>query len=228
VITPFKSPFSFGVQGQRRSGRGLLWLAGAAAALLAAPAPLHAETPAGRAEVRGLLGPATVTLPTGETRPLQAGEFLDAGATVKTGVGAAVELLFGAEPGMVRLTQKTTLTLNAINVAPEQKDFEVHLTLTEGTLLGRVANVPPTSKYRISIPGGIVGVVAGQFRVNAEGYHVLLDGTLVYVQLPATGDPVSHALKAPPEVYFSPSEGIRPAPVALVREVTTQFKARLQ
>jgi hypothetical protein len=36
-----------------------------------------------------------------------------------------------------------------------------------------------------------------------------------------------HTLSAPPAVYFSPSEGVKPAPKGLVHEVVNQSKARL-
>jgi hypothetical protein len=52
---------------------------------------------------------------------------------------------------------------------------------------------------------------------------VLLDGTLIFVHVPQGGNPTPYTLVAPPPVYFSPLEGVKPAPDDLVKEVQNQF-----
>ena len=67
----------------------------------------------------------------------------------------------------------------------------------------------------------------GQYRIDSHGYLVLLDGKAAYVHVPPSGEPVSHKLQAPPATYFSPVEGVRPAPAALVKEVANQNRSKL-
>jgi hypothetical protein len=52
---------------------------------------------------------------------------------------------------------------------------------------------------------------------------VLLDGTLIFVHVPQGGNPTPYTLVAPPPVYFSPLEGVKPAPDDLIKEVQNQF-----
>jgi hypothetical protein len=46
---------------------------------------------------------------------------------------------------------------------------------------------------------------------------------MVFVFVPPGGVPTPYVLVAPPGVYFSPIEGIKPAPPELIREVLAQF-----
>jgi hypothetical protein len=47
------------------------------------------------------------------------------------------------------------------------------------------------------------------------------------VHVPASGEPIPYKMKGPPSVYFSPVEGVKPAPAALTREVNYQLKSKL-
>jgi hypothetical protein len=59
--------------------------------------------------------------------------------------------------------------------------------------------------------------------MSSTGYIVLMEGTLVFVYVPPGGVPTPYTLVGPPAVYFSPLEGVKPAPEDLVREVRGQF-----
>jgi hypothetical protein len=64
--------------------------------------------------------------------------------------------------------------------------------------------------------------------MNAQGYLVLTEGSAVFAFVPANGNPVPFEMRAAPPVYFSPVEGVRPAPAELVREVVLQTKGQLK
>jgi hypothetical protein len=173
------------------------------------------------------MGTVNVTSDQGARAPLQPGMVLQAGWTIRTEVGAAADLDFGAA-GIVRLTENTRVTLEQVPSPGSEQPGGIRLTLAEGTLLGMGSALGVDAKYEVKTPQGLLAVGARHFRVSAQGYLVLIEGTLVFVHVQADSKLTPHVLKAPPAVYFSPLEGVRPAPQALVREVTNQARAKLK
>ena len=189
-----------------------------AAVLLALAADAQAQ---GQAEVRGLSGTAVFSPAGGQPAPLKVGMSLPEGAVIQTGQGAAVDIFLGEKAGVARLVENTTVGLTKLGA-------ETELDLREGTLIGLGSKAAVSASYQLRLPNGVAAVEASQFRAHAKGFLVLLDGTIVFVYVPPGGEPVPYTLKAPKPVYFSPIEGIRPAPSALVNEIVGQSKARLK
>jgi hypothetical protein len=100
---------------------------------------------------------------------------------------------------------------------------EVQLNLPEGNILGNVNKLSAASKYEIKLPNGVAGIRGTRYRCSSTSYIVLLEGTMVFIFVPPGGSPTPYTLVAPPGVYFSPLEGIKPAPPELIREVMGQF-----
>ena len=100
---------------------------------------------------------------------------------------------------------------------------EVQLNLPEGTILGNVGKLSAASKYEVKVPNGVAGIRGTRYRISSTGYTVVLDGTVVFVYVPPQGQPTPYTLVGPPAVYFSPLEGVKPAPEDLVVEVRNQF-----
>jgi hypothetical protein len=148
---------------------------------------------------------------------------------VKTGVGAAIDISLGRSVGWIRLPQNTVLNIDKLQ-AGEGKDasLDIQLTLPQGSLLGELREISESGKFEVKIPSALVGVRGGKWRIQSEGYVVLLIGTIFNVHIPQSGGPVLHKLDAPPAVYFSAAEGVRPAPPALKTEVQNQLQARLR
>jgi hypothetical protein len=188
----------------------------------AAESPAPSPSPSQSVPVVGLLGLAQYAKAGGSYAPLKVGMVLQAGDQVQTATGSALDLNLGREIGTVRLLQSTTLRISALSAKT------VGLDLRGGEIVGQVKKRPDT-KFEVEVPGGIAGVVEGEFRLNARAYLVLLEGTAVFVEAPPMGDPVAHTLSGRSKpVYFSPTEhGVRPAPKELVREIRAQAKARL-
>jgi hypothetical protein len=187
-------------------------------------APAEAKAP-----LLGLLGTAQYSHAGGPFVPVKKGAVFEAGDVIKTDHGSAVDIFFGPLAGTVRLTESTTLVIEK-SAAAEGRDgaaFELSLSLREGEILGRVERHGGTSRFEVKVPAGLGRIVEGQFRLDARGYAVLLDGKAAFVHVPASGEPVPHTLQAPPATYFSPVEGVRPAPAALVREVMNQTRSKL-
>lgn len=180
-----------------------------------------AETPA---EVSGVFGPAFVNSGTGDT-PLRVGTKLSAGTTIRTGARGAADIFLGGEPSVIRLTQNTIVRIEQLHGT--NNTSETYLHLQQGSILGNGSNVPENSRYQIKTAVGIAGIASGAFRLHAEGYLVLLNGKARFAHVPTNGEPKLYDLTAPPAVYFSAAEGVKPAPKELVREILDQSRARL-
>jgi hypothetical protein len=126
---------------------------------------------------------------------------------------------------VVRVTEATKLALDKLTLTDTGADtvVEVQLNLPEGTILGNVSKLSAASRYEIKLPNGVAGIRGTRYRCSANAYIVLLEGTLIFVHVPATGaPPTPYTLVAPPAVYFSPIEGVKIAPPDLVQEVSQQ------
>ncbi len=187
-------------------------------------ASLQAETP-GKAEVRAINGHAMYSTAGGASTRLKVGTVLYSGSTIKTDAGSTVDLFLGNSAGVVRVAENTTLALDKLAFTETGADsvVEVQLHLPQGTILGNVKKLSAASKYEIKVPNGVAGIRGTEYRINSSAYVVLLNGSLVMVYVPPNGNPTPYPLFAPPAQYFSPVEGVKPAPDELITEVATQL-----
>ena len=134
-------------------------------------------------------------------------------------------VVFGGSAGVLRLTENTSVSLDKLTLTDTGADtaVDVQLGLTEGSILGNVNKLSAASRYEIKTPNGVAGIRGTRFRMSSNSFIVLMDGTLVYVYVPPGGNPTPYTLAGPPAVYFSPPDGVKPAPDDLVREVRGQF-----
>jgi hypothetical protein len=201
-------------------------LMGVAALAMALTTPLQAQTVPGKAEVRAIKGVAVYSTGGGASMPLKVGTVLGPGTTVKTGAGSTVDLFLGNSAGVVRLTENTTLSLDKLTLTDTGADtaVEVQLNLPEGTILGNVNKLSAASRYEIKTPNGVAGIRGTRFRMAANSFIVLMEGTMVFVYVPGGNqNPTPYTLAAPPAVYFSPTAGVQPATQDLLTEVKGQF-----
>jgi hypothetical protein len=187
--------------------------------------PLGAQTQPGKGVVRAIKGTATYSTDGVNFLPLKAGAVLPAGTTIKTGAESLVDIFLGNSAGVVRVVENSTLALDKLTLTDTGADtvVEVQMNLPEGTMMFNVNKLSAASKYEIKVPNGVAGIRGTRGRIGANGYIVLLDGTLIFVHVPAGGTPTPYTLVAPPPVYFSPLEGVKPCPEDLIREVIGQF-----
>jgi hypothetical protein len=201
----------------------------AALAFILVGASLHAQPAAGKAEVKTVIGTAYYSAAPGAAmEPLKEGVVLGQGAVIKTSGASVVDLFLGKSAGMVRLTENTTLALDKLTLTDTGADtvIEVQLNLTEGTIVGDVDKLATASKYEIKVPNGVAGIRGTQYRISASSLIVLVRGSLVFVYVAPGGSPTPYTLLAPPGVYFSPIEGVKPAPPELINEVIGQMPGR--
>lgn len=195
----------------------------------ATSAELTAQLPPGRADLVGLVGTASYWTSTNAPLPLRRGASLAEGLTIRTGPDSALDLSLGPAAGIVRLTANTTVVLEKLlEPAATTPPRHVRLDLREGTLLSLGNTLAVTDRYEVKLPSGVAGLAGREVRVDARGYIVALSGKVLFAHTPPDGQTVVHTLVAPPAVYFSPHEGVRPAPRELEREVRSQCAARLK
>jgi len=196
----------------------------------ALPVNLFGQAKPFEAQVSEMKGSATYSMANESPKRLDAGTVLLPGAIVQTAKSSAVDIRLGADAGVVRMTENSVLALEKLNETRtgSGNTVEVQLNVRAGNVLGNVTRLPAGSKYHVKVSNGMVGVRDGQFRINAQGFVVLLNGGLAVVHVPAVGEPTPHTLTAPPAVYFSPLESVKPAPPPLVQEVQNQLNARLR
>ena len=186
---------------------------------------LDAQTTPGKAEVRAIKGHALYSVSGGPAAELKVGAVLGGGTLIKTAAGSTVDLFLGNSAGVVRITENSTLGLDKLQITNTGADtvIENQFNLPEGTMLFNVNKLSAASKYEVKLPNGVAGIKGTKGRLSSNAFIVLIDGALVYVHVPQGGNPTPYSLSAPPPVYFSPAEGVKPAPDSLVAEVNRQF-----
>jgi hypothetical protein len=128
------------------------------------------------------------------------------------------------------VAENSTLVLDKLAFTETGADtvVEVQLNLPDGTILGNVNKLSAASKYEVKVPNGVAGIRGTRYRISSSGYVVLLDGSLIMVYVPTTGgNPIPYPMFGPPAQYFSPTEGVKPAPPELIVEVRNQGGASL-
>ncbi len=186
---------------------------------------LSAQSPLLAAEVKGILGRAQFSTGGGPYQPLKGGTVLRPGDVVQTASQSALDLYLGPAAGTVRLTESATLSIDKMAVNDASSDVELHL--KGGELLGKVGGAAGTSKFVVKTAGGLGAVIKGEFRFDARGYFVLLEGKALFVTTPDSGEPIANSLSAPPAAVYMPGSGVRPAPSELQKEVRRQAKVKL-
>jgi hypothetical protein len=183
------------------------------------------QTVQGKAEVRAIKGNATAAVAGGPATPLKVGTALPPGSTIKTDSGSVVDLFLGNSAGVVRVTENTTLSIDKLNITETGADnvVELLMNLPDGTILGNVNKLSAASKYEIKLPNGVAGVRGTRYRCSSTMLFVLLEGTSIMVLAMPGVAPTPYTMVAPPPVFFSPLEGVKPLPPEVFQEVQQQF-----
>src|SRR5687768_9777742 len=197
----------------------------AAVLLLGMATQLPADTQPGKIQVVGMKGTASAFAPGSSPASVKVKDIFGPGTTVKTDKGSSVDLFFGKSIGTMRLEESGTLVIDKFTLTETGADTvaDIQLNLPEGTILGNVNKLSAASKYEIKVPNGVAGIRGTTLLASAASYFVLLEGALVFVHVPPGGNPTPYTLTAPPPVYFSPLEGVKPAPQDLITDVQARL-----
>jgi outer membrane protein assembly factor BamB len=138
----------------------------------AAPPAQQAPSPGGRAVITFLSGDVS-TRTTADWQPAEIGMELTQSAALKTGAESLCELQL-ASTAVVRVNEKTTLTLNELSL--EQKNARVGLGMVVGTVVCKVNELATNERFQVSTPSGVCGVRGTEFVVNVSEQKQLLLG----------------------------------------------------
>lgn len=187
-----------------------------------------------KAEVRAIKGTATYSTEGAAAKPLKVGMTLPANSTVKTAAESTVDLFMGASAGVVRIAERSTLSLSKLDQSQTGAEaaVDIQMNLPEGEMYFNVNKLSQASRYEIKMPNGIAGIRGTKGRLHHRPTDpngsqtppvVLLDGRLVFVHAPPGGEPKAYVMTAPPPVYFSAVEGVKQAPADLIRTVGAEL-----
>jgi len=144
---------------------------------LFATAALASAIP-GRAEVKKVIGSATVDKAAGGRSSITEGMVLGAGDTISTGPGSTVDLWLGLNGDALRVDPDSTLKLATLDIANvANRTVNTGLSVTKGSIVGNVVNkLTAASKYEIKTASGVAGIRGTIYRLNANGTLVVLTG----------------------------------------------------
>ena len=127
---------------------------------LGIPCLLPGQTVPGKAEVRAVSGTATHSTGDAPGRPLKVGTVLGTGATIKTGPESTVDLFLGNSAGVIRVAEKSTVSLDKLALTDTGADtaVEVQVNLPEGQMYFNVNKLSQASRYEIKVPNGVAGI----------------------------------------------------------------------
>jgi len=195
-------------------------------------AGLRAQTLQGTVEVRGLMGSATYSAAGGAAMPLRAHTAIPIGSLIKTAAGAAVDLSFSHNAGVgAPAAEFHSLPRQIFRPRCNAGGGGGHSALPgrRGPMVGFDKRLSSVSKYQIKVSDGIAEVSGSKVPNQRAGLPSFCwKGALFSFLFRQAGAPVPFELNASSPIYFSPAEGVRPAPVELVREIVLQSKGQLR
>lgn len=188
-----------------------------------------------KAEVRAIKGTATYTTEGAAAKPLKVGMALSSNSTIKTAAESTVDIFLGASAGVIRVAEQSTLALNKLDQTQTgaESAVDIQLNLPEGEMYFNVNKLSQASRYEIKMPNGVAGIRGTKGRCTYRAADpngaksppiVLLDGRLVFVHVPAGGEPKAYVMTAPPPVSFTAADGVKEAPADLVRNVNAEVE----
>jgi hypothetical protein len=216
------------------SGRAWAAVAALFFAVALSPAALGQTRPF-KAEVRAMKGTVTYSTDATAFKPIKVGMSLPANSTIKTAAESTADLFLGPSAGVVRVAERSTLTLSKLDQTQTGAEgaVDIQLNLPEGEMYFNVNKLSQASRYEIKMPNGVAGIRGTKGRCNFRAADpnggqappvVLVDGRLVFVHIPAGGEPKAYVLTAPPPVYFSTVDGVKEAPPELIRDVNLELE----
>lgn len=124
----------------------------------------------GRAEVKKVVGQATVAKAAGGSASITAGMVLGTGDTITTGAGSTVDLDLGINGDFLRVDPDTTLKIDNLDIANvSERTVTTQLNIAKGGMTGNVVNkLTAASKYEIKSASGVAGIRGTVYSVKTD------------------------------------------------------------
>jgi len=136
----------------------------------------------GRAEVRKIVGRASLIKAGGASSTLAEGMVLGSGDTVATGPGSIVDLWLGLNGDALRIDPDTTLKLDLLDIANvSERRVTTSLSLVQGGVTGNVGNkLSVASKYEVKTANGVAGIRGTIYSLRTDGTLVVARGVVMF------------------------------------------------
>ena len=181
----------------------------------------------GRAEVKKVVGKATVTNAKNATSSITEGMVLGTGDTITTGAGSYVDLFLGLNGDFLRVDADSTLKIDNLDIGNvSQRTVTTQLDVQKGQIVGNVvAKLTAASKYEIKTASGVAGIRGTKYMVKRDASRnvtriVCTEGTVTFIDRGVTITIGANQAYTPPAT--APSQAAVGAPTqAEVTIVTT-------
>lgn len=142
----------------------------------------------GRAEVKKVVGTATVSKASGGSSSITEGMVLGTGDKITTSIGSTVDLYLGLNGDYLRVDPDTTLNLDKLDISNVgDRTVTTQLNVQKGAITGNVVNkLSATSKYEIKTASGVAGIRGTIYSVKTDASGrilriVVTTGTVTFV-----------------------------------------------
>ena len=187
----------------------------------------------GRAEVKKVVGKATVTNAKNATSSITEGMVLGTGDTITTGAGSYVDLFLGLNGDFLRVDADSTLKIDNLDIGNvAQRTVTTQLDVQKGQIVGNVvAKLTAASKYEIKTASGVAGIRGTKYMVRRDASNnvtriVCTEGTVTFVDRGVTITIGANKAYTPPAA--APSQAAVGAPnlpeVSLVNMIVAQLE----
>ena len=156
----------------------------------------------GRAEVKKVVGSATVAKAVGGSTSITEGMVLGTGDTITTGPASTVDLWLGLNGDALRIDPDTTLKIEALEIANiSERRVTTGLTLAKGGVVGNVmTKLTAASKYEIKTAAGVAGIRGTIYAITSGGALIVAQGRVDFTFINAQGQSVTVAVPAGSQV----------------------------
>lgn len=176
----------------------------------------------GRAEVKKVIGSATVTKAAGGSATITEGMVLGTGDTITTGRASFVDLYLGLNGDFLRVDADTTLKLDVLDIANiAERTVTTQLSLGKGGITGNVVTkLTAASKYEIKSATGVAGIRGTTYQMRFDGTLIVASGR---VNFTFVLNGVTKTVSVAANEQFKPGDAAPtpapPAAVAMINQV---------
>jgi len=198
-------------------------------ALAAVALASSAQADSGRAQVVGVKGAASYSDGTGGWNTLTLGKSVMAGSKIRTDAASEADLTLdqGGYGSTLSAKENTTVGLTKLDFNKVGNDnvTETSLDLSAGRITGFVKKLSTGSKYEITTPNGIFGVVGKsdtRFDISASGTVRIIEGDGVFVYTAPGAAAVTLQIPTGSQFVPGPTPGVTVIPATEIGTIVGQ------
>jgi len=161
-----------------------------------------------RIDIKMVRGAASISTDGVGYLPLQAGDFVAPGSTLKTAANSSIDLFLPDSGTVLRIQPDSMLQFTRLNKSPagELTFSDTSLKVLQGAVIGSQHKLVAPSHFELTTRQDTAIIVGTEYVVNADGAVSVLDGTVsLNYNLPGNGSSVK--VSVPVGSTFDPATG---------------------